>query len=355
MTAIIEDQTDVKAVMATVKPEPESEAETQVPSPKKARKVVKKVTTKVKTEVKVEEEVVKTKAKTKRKAIKNEEADDEELAEDEDGDKKPAPKKRKTKAEKEAEENMIFAPRTAVSSLKRSMFIGAHVSGAGGIQNSVQNALKIGANSFALFLKSQRKWESPPLADENRDAWQVKVKELGYDAAKHVLPHGSYLVNLAQVEKDKADQAYGNFIDDLKRCEVLGIGLYNFHPGSTGGDTKEAAIGRIAAQLNRAHKETEKVVTVLECMCGSGNVIGSAFEELRDIIALVEDKTRVGVCIDTCHAFAAGYDFRTPEAFDATMSKFDEVVGMAYLKAIHCRFGQAISGCPPYVRLTCVQ
>lgn len=340
--AITEDQTEVKTVVATVKPEPDLETEPEAHSPRKVKKVVKKVTTKVKTEVRVKEEVVapeaKTKVKTKRKAIKNEEAADEDEA-GEGEDAKPAPKKRKTKAEKEAEENMILAPRTAVSSLKRSMFIGAHVSGAGGIQNSVQNALKIGANAFALFLKSQRKWESPPLAVENRDAWHVKIKELGYDAAKHVLPHGSYLVNLAQVEKDKADQAYGNFIDDLKRCDALGIELYNFHPGSTGGDTKEAAIGRIAAQLNRAHKETERVVTVLECMCGSGNVIGSTFEELRDIIALVEDKKRVGVCIDTCHAFAAGYDLRTPEAFQETMKRFDEVVGMGYLKAIHCTSG----------------
>lgn len=127
-------------------------------------------------------------------------------------------------------------------------------------------------------------------------------------------------------------------MDDLNRCEALGIRLYNFHPGSTGGDTKAAAIGRIAAQLNRSHKATSTVVTVVESMCGSGNVVGSTFEELRDIIALVEDKSRVGVCIDTCHTFAAGYDLRTPEAFAKTMNEFDKVVGMKFLKALHSAF-----------------
>jgi AP endonuclease-1 len=206
-----------------------------------------------------------------------------------------------------------------------------------GVHNSIQNASKIGANAFALFLKSQRKWESPPLADEHRDEFHARLKQLNYDAAKHILPHGSYLINLAQADKDKAKQAYDSFIDDLKRCEALGITLYNFHPGSTGGDTMEDACGRIAAQLNRAHKETKSVVPLLECMCGSGNVVGSRFEELRDIIALVEDKSRVGVCLDTCHAFAAGYDLRTPAVFAETMARFDEIVGLKYLKALHCR------------------
>lgn len=143
-------------------------------------------------------------------------------------------------------------------------------------------------------------------------------------------------MNLAQAEPAKADQAYNNFVDDLQRCEALGIRLYNFHPGSTGGDTKEAAITRIAAQLNRSHRATKTAITVVENMCGSGNVIGSKFEELRDIISQVEDKSRVGVCIDTCHAFAAGYDMRTPEAFAETMRTFDEIVGLTYLKAFHC-------------------
>lgn len=204
-----------------------------------------------------------------------------------------------------------------------------------GVQNSIQNSLHIGGNSFALFLKSQRKWTSPPLAPEARDQFKAFCLEHKYDAAKHVLPHGSYLVNLAQEDEEKAQQAYTCFLDDLQRCEALGIVLYNFHPGSTGGKPRPEAIARIAAQLNKAHKATKTVVTVLENMAGAGNVIGSTWEDLRDIIALIDDKSRVGVCIDTCHTFAAGYDLRSPEAFEKTMSSFSEIVGISYLKALH--------------------
>ncbi|GJC83998.1 DNA-(apurinic or apyrimidinic site) lyase 1 [Colletotrichum liriopes] len=213
--------------------------------------------------------------------------------------------------------------------------------GIAGVQNSIQNALNIGANAFALFLKSQRKWESPPLAADAKEQFVSLAKDNGYDAAAHVLPHGSYLVNLAQADADKAKQAYTSFIDDLKRCEQLGIKLYNFHPGNTGGASREEACGRIAAQLNTAHKATKKVITVLENMAGAGNVIGTKFEDLKQIIDKVEDKERVGVCIDTCHAFAAGYDLRTPEKFHETIKEFDEIVGNKYLKAFHLNDSKA--------------
>ncbi|ROV91282.1 hypothetical protein VSDG_07779 [Cytospora chrysosperma] len=287
------------------------------------------------------------KQRQKRKAAEVK-AEEEELecdshAEEEDEEDKPRPKKRKTKKEQE-DEAMPLAERTVVSSLKKAMYIGAHVSGAGGVQNSVNNAVHIGANAFALFLKSQRKWASPALKDDDRDAFHAAAKTHSYDQGLHVLPHGSYLVNLAQPDKAKADQAYGNFVDDLKRCDALGIRLYNFHPGSTGGDSMAAATGRIAAQLNRSHRETRHVVTVLENMCGHGNIIGGRFEDLRDIIAGVDDKSRVGVCIDTCHAFAAGYDLRTPEGFAATMDEFDRVVGRKYLRALHVNDSKAPLG-----------
>lgn len=155
------------------------------------------------------------------------------------------------------------------------------------------------------------------------------------------MPHGSYLVNLAQADEEKAAQAYTCFLDDLHRCESLGIKLYNFHPGSTGKNPRPEAIARIAAQLNKAHKATSTVVTVLENMAGAGNVIGSTWEDLRDIIALIDDKSRVGVCIDTCHAFAAGHDLRTPEAFQKTMDSFSSIVGLPYLKALHLNDSKA--------------
>lgn len=210
-----------------------------------------------------------------------------------------------------------------------------------GVHNSISNALHVGGNSFALFLKSQRKWTSPPLAPEARDQFKAFCLEHKYDAAKHVLPHGSYLVNLAQADADKAEQAYSCFLDDLHRCEALGIKLYNFHPGNTGSNPRPEAIARIAKQLNKAHKATTTVVTVLENMAGSGNVIGSTWEDLRDIIALIDDKSRVGVCIDTCHAFAAGYDLRTPESFKSVMDEFSSIVGIEYLKALHINDSKA--------------
>ena len=211
------------------------------------------------------------------------------------------------------------------------------------------------ANSFACFLKSQRKWENPPLQDEHRDQFHSFCAEHKYESAKYVelhdttngepetnqgciryvVPHGSYLVNLAQEDTDRAKQAYDAFVDDLKRCEALGIKLYNFHPGSTLSQPRSQAISRIAAALNRAHKETSTVKPLLENMAGTGNVIGATFEDLRDIIEQVEDKSRIGVCIDTCHTFAAGYDLRTPEAFKATLDQFDKIVGMQYLSALH--------------------
>ncbi|POR35366.1 DNA-(Apurinic or apyrimidinic site) lyase 1 [Tolypocladium paradoxum] len=271
----------------------------------------------------------------KRKAEPEPEANGEDVVE-----APKAAKKRKTRAAKEAE-TMPLAERTAVSSLKKAMYIGAHVSAAGGVQNSITNAVQIGANSFALFLKSQRKWDNPPLAAEARDLFIGGCTSHGYSAAAHALPHGSYLVNLAQADEAKAAQAYRAFVDDLQRCEQLGIRLYNFHPGSTLGDARAAAIARIAAQLNRAHEATKTVVTVLENMAGGGNVIGSTWEDLRDIIALVEDKDRVGVCIDTCHAFAAGHDLRTPEAFKSTIHSFNEIVGAQYLKAFHLNDSKA--------------
>jgi len=140
---------------------------------------------------------------------------------------------------------------------------------------------------------------------------------------------------------EKADQAYTCFLDDLQRCEALGIKLYNFHPGNTGSNPRPEAIARIASQLNKAHKATKTVITLLENMAGTGNTIGSTWEDLRDIIALVEDKKRVGVCIDTCHTFAAGYDLRSPEAFKKTMDDFGTIVGLPYLKALHLNDSKA--------------
>ena len=277
-----------------------------------------------------------TPGKAKRKTkVKAEVKEDDEL--DENGEPaKKTKRKRKTKEEKEVEA-MPLAART--NGLR--MFIGAHVSCAKGVHNSVTNCVHIGGNAFAMFLKSQRKWENPPLQDDHRDLFISSCGDHKYDASSHVLPHGSYLVNLAQEEPEKASQAYNAFLDDLHRCEALGIKLYNFHPGSTGSHPRPSAIARIAKALNRAHAATETVTPVLETMAGGGNVVGSTFEDLRDIIALIDDKNRIGVCIDTCHVFAAGYDLRAPTTFKQTLDKFDKIVGMKYLRALHLNDSKA--------------
>lgn len=228
---------------------------------------------------------------------------------------------------------------TSLTSLIRSLavFVSSDADTVVGVQNSVQNALNIGGNAFALFLKSQRKWSSPPLSDEAAAEFTAAAAKHGYDVGRHVVPHGSYLVNLAQPDEDKAEQAHAALLDDLTRCHRLGIRLYNLHPGSSLGGDRQDALRRIASQLDRVHANpaTGSVVTLLENMAGGGNCIGVKFEDLKEIIEFVKDKSRVGVCIDTCHAFAAGYDLRTPEAFEKTMAEFDRVVGLKYLKAFH--------------------
>ncbi|KAJ2905122.1 hypothetical protein MKZ38_006368 [Zalerion maritima] len=259
----------------------------------------------------------------------------------------PATKKTKTTTSKASKPSstheMPLASRTPITSLARPMYIGAHISAAGGVQNSIPNAMHIGSNAFALFLKSQRKWTSPPLDPSARDAFHENMKAHSY-SYDHILPHGSYLVNLAQADPTKAEQAYANFVDDLKRCESLGIKLYNFHPGYTGGAPRPEALSRIASQLNRAHAATSSVVTVIENMAGHGNVVGGSFADMATIISRVDDKSRVGVCIDTCHAFAAGYDLRTPSSFREVMDEFSSEVGLGYLRALHLNDSKAPLG-----------
>ncbi|KAK5027715.1 DNA-(apurinic or apyrimidinic site) lyase [Exophiala sideris] len=281
-----------------------------------------------------EEEPAKPKRRRKAKEEKEEEVDEPGA----DGEPKKPKRKRKTKEEKEAEA-MPLAARTVGSKL----YVGAHTSIAKGVENAITNCVHIGGNAFACFLKSQRKWENPPLQDANRDAFQKALIEHKYDGMSHIVPHGSYLVNLATKDKDKAQQSYDNFIDDLHRCEALGIRYYNFHPGGAGQEPFGEAVSRLAKNLNRALSETKTVVPLLENMAGHGTLIGGRFSDLRDVIAEIkpEFKSRIGVCIDTCHAFAAGYDLRTPEAFQKTMKEFDDTVGIEYLKAVHLNDSKA--------------
>lgn len=184
------------------------------------------------------------------------------------------------------------------------------------------------------------------MQDEHRDGFKANCIQHQYDATKHIVPHGSYLVNLAQEEPAKAKQAYDCFLEDLHRCEALGIKLYNFHPGTTNNQPRPAAIARIASALNRALSDTHTITPLLETMAGSGNVIGSTFADLASIIALIKDehKSRIGICLDTCHLFAAGYDLRSPSSFSAVMRDLDSTIGMKYVKAVHLNDSKAPFG-----------
>ncbi|KAM3163442.1 DNA-(Apurinic or apyrimidinic site) lyase [Lachancea thermotolerans] len=218
---------------------------------------------------------------------------------------------------------------------------GAHISTAGGISNSVTNAYNIGCNAFAMFLKSPRKWVSPDYTQEEIDKFKQKCKELGYNPLTDVLPHGQYFINLANPEPEKAEKSYASFIDDLKRCEQLGVGLYNFHPGSSLKGNHAKQLRQLASYINKAISETKFVKIVLENMAGTGSLVGSDLQDLKDVIDMVENKDRVGVCVDTCHTFAAGYDISSKDSYDKFWQTFDKTVGFKYLSAIHLNDSKA--------------
>ncbi|HPR62945.1 MAG TPA: deoxyribonuclease IV [Thermoanaerobaculia bacterium] len=214
-------------------------------------------------------------------------------------------------------------------------YIGAHVSAAGGVQNAPLNAHAIGARAFALFTKNQRQWTAKPLTDDEIESFRNHCRELGY-TAEHILPHDSYLINLGNPDPDGLKQSRDAFLDEMKRCELLGLTMLNFHPGSHKNEiSEEQCMSTIAESINGALEKTRGVTAVLEGTAGQGGYIGYRFEHLAEIIEQVEDKSRVGVCLDTCHLFGAGYDLRTPEAYRTTMEAFDRIVGLPYLRGMH--------------------
>lgn len=214
-------------------------------------------------------------------------------------------------------------------------YIGAHVSIAGGVENAPVNAQKIGAKAFALFTKNQRQWTAAPLTRESIDLFKQRCEEYGY-AAKHILPHDSYLINLGNPEKEALEKSRAAFLDEMQRCEQLGLDRLNFHPGSSlkkVGD--EECLRTIAESINIALDKTQGVCAVIENTAGQGSNLGYSFEQIAYVIDRVEDKSRVGVCIDTCHAFAAGYDLKSESGFGETFEHFEEVIGFKYLKGMH--------------------
>jgi deoxyribonuclease-4 len=229
-------------------------------------------------------------------------------------------------------------------------FVGAHVSASGGVDNAPLNAMKIGAKAFALFTKNQRQWKAKPLEESMIASFKLNLEKSGI-LPKHVLPHDSYLINLGHPEVEKLEKSREAFIDELYRCEQLGLELLNFHPGShlvkVGKrdpeyhekimDAELHCLDVIADSLNLAIESTKgmNVKLVIENTAGQGTNMGYKFEHLAHIINKVEDKSRVGVCLDTCHTFTSGYDLRTREAYDKTMDAFERLVGFEYLSGMH--------------------
>ena len=214
-------------------------------------------------------------------------------------------------------------------------FIGAHISAAGGVENAPKNAAEINATAFALFTKNQKQWFAPALSAASIEAFKEKCAELGF-AANAILPHDSYLINLGHPADEGLQKSRNSFTDEMKRCEILGLDRLNFHPGSHLREiTESECLSKIAESINIALDKTKGVTAVIENTAGQGSNVGYRFEHLAEIIDKVEDKSRVGICIDTCHAFAAGYDLTTAVACEKTFSELDKVVGLKYLRGMH--------------------
>ena len=214
-------------------------------------------------------------------------------------------------------------------------YIGAHVSTRGGVENAPLNAAKIGANAFALFTKNQRQWSAKPLTMESIGSFRQNCSDHGFEP-KHILPHDSYLINLGHPEAEKLEKWRAAFIDEMQRCEQLGLDRLNFHPGSHLKQISESeCLTSIAESINLALDKTQGVCAVIENTAGQGSNLGYRFEHLAEIIDQVEDKSRVGVCLDTCHTFVAGYDLRTAAWCDAVFDEFESTVGFEYLFGMH--------------------
>jgi deoxyribonuclease IV len=222
--------------------------------------------------------------------------------------------------------------------------IGPHVSTGGGVQEAPLNARRIGATAFGLFTKNQRQWVVKPFDAATIDAFKKNLAACGYDP-RYVLAHDSYLINIGNPDKAMRQKSLNALIDELTRCDQLGLGTLNIHPGSHLREiSEEECCALIAGSINRALDKTAQVTVVLENTAGQGSNIGYRFEHLAAIIDAVDDKSRIGCCVDTCHAFAAGYDIRTAETYTTTMATFDRIVGFRYLRGLHINDAKSAFG-----------
>jgi len=214
-------------------------------------------------------------------------------------------------------------------------YIGPHVSVAGGVQNAPENASRYGATGFGLFTKNQRQWKAAPYPDEVIAEFDRNLAEFHFKP-QQVLAHAGYLINLGNPDSGAFAKSYAALVDELERCRLLGLPCLNIHPGShLRLCSEEECMRRIAGAINEAHKEVEGVTVVLENTAGQGSNLGYSFEQLAFMIEKVRDKSRIGFCLDTCHAFAAGYDLRTKKSYAAVMDALDDIVGFTFLRGVH--------------------
>lgn len=214
-------------------------------------------------------------------------------------------------------------------------YIGAHVSAEGGVQNTPLRAKEIGARAFALFTRNASRWRSAAIKPKDAEAFRLSCMESGY-LPDMILPHDSFLINLGSPDSEKLEMSRTAFLDEFRRCELLGLSMLNFHPGShLNRMDEDKCLDLIAESINYTLDVTEGVTAVIENTAGQGSNLGFRFDQIARIIDGVEDKDRVGVCVDTCHTYSAGYDLATPEGYKATWEEFDRVIGAGYLKAIH--------------------
>ncbi|MBQ7746048.1 MAG: deoxyribonuclease IV, partial [Spirochaetia bacterium] len=216
-------------------------------------------------------------------------------------------------------------------------YLGAHVSSSGGLFNAPLNAKAIGANAFAMFTKNQKQWSAKPLTAEEIAQFKAAVSDNGF-SPDFILPHDSYLINLGNADPEKRSRSLASFKEEMARASQLGLKYVNFHPGSHLKEiTEEECLDLIAASVNQALADpaSGRTMAVAEATAGQGTNVGYKFEHIARIIAGIEDKSRIGVCIDTCHIFAAGYDISTASGFEGVMADFDRIIGIKYLKAMH--------------------
>lgn len=219
---------------------------------------------------------------------------------------------------------------------------GCHVSTVGGIAQSIINANKIGCQSFAMFMNSPRRWNEKQLTSDEINEFKLNCEKYNYNPATDILPHGHYFINLCNPDLLKVDKSFNLFINEISNCEKLGIELYNLHPGSAlKGGNVATQIKQLAKFINKAHSETNTIKIILENMSGKENLIGNKLEDLHDLIELINNKDRIGICIDTCHTYASGYDISNEVEFNKFWAKFDEIVGFKYLNALHLNDSKA--------------